>query len=240
MQSSTRVADDGKNKVGMTYMKERIKMKHLGDVTKINGAEIEPVDCISFGSPCQDLSCAGKRAGLDGERSGLFMDAIRVIKEMRNHGLEQLRRSGRADEPIRPRYALWENVPGALSSNNGEDFRVVLEEFARIKEDGVSIPRPLDAKGRIVKWAKSGCINGGAMARMFGRLRGESWMPNFMEYPKEEVESQLSWILMEEVLPKYFLSKKACQGILNRASKRGKGLPEILKNALMDVVQNAL
>ena len=88
-------------------------MIHLGDITKINGAEIEPVDCITGGSPCQDLSVAGKRAGLAGERSGLFMEQIRVIKEMRQHEKE----CGRADEFIRPRWMVWENVPGAFSSH---------------------------------------------------------------------------------------------------------------------------
>ena len=99
-------------------------MKHLGDICKINGAEIEPVDVITAGSPCQDLSVAGKRAGLAGERSGLFMEQMRIIKEMREHDAA----SGRTDEFIRPRYMVWENVPGALSSNKGEDFRAVLEE----------------------------------------------------------------------------------------------------------------
>ena len=103
-------------------------MKHLGDVTKINGAEITPVDIITFGSPCQDLSVAGNRKGLSGERSGLFMEAVRIIKEMRN-ATKQLRMSG-ADNNLRisPRIAIWENVPGAFSSNGGEDFRCVLEE----------------------------------------------------------------------------------------------------------------
>lgn len=98
-------------------------MKHLGDIAKINGAEIEPVWVITGGSPCQDLSVAGKRAGLAGERSGLFMEQIRVTKEMRQHE----RDIGRANELIRPRYMVWENVPGAFSSNGGEDFRAVLE-----------------------------------------------------------------------------------------------------------------
>lgn len=131
-------------------------MKHLGDITKINGADIEPVECITFGSPCQDLSVAGKRAGLGGERSGLFMDAIRIIKEMREHD----RSIGRADDALRPRYAVWENVPGAFSSNEGEDFRAVLEEFIRIKEPGFTLPRPLDKKGRLERWNKSGLICG--------------------------------------------------------------------------------
>ena len=127
-------------------------MIHLGDITKINGAEIEPVDVVTAGSPCQDLSVAGKRAGLDGERSGLFMEQIRVIKEMRD---ADRRRNKRTDEYIRPRYMVWENVPGALSSNKGEDFRCVLEETAKIVQEDAVIPGP--PRGG---WPYSGCIMG--------------------------------------------------------------------------------
>lgn len=105
-------------------------MKHLGDITKIDGAKVEPVDIISFGSPCQDLSLAGKRAGLSGSRSGLFAEAIRIIKEMRG-----------ATGGKYPRFIIWENVPGAFSSNKGEDFRIVLQEIAQIADVEVSIPR---------------------------------------------------------------------------------------------------
>ena len=126
-------------------------MKHLGDITKINGAEIEPVDVITAGSPCQDLSVAGKRAGLAGERSGLFMEEMRIIKEMKEHD----EASGRTDEFIRPRYMVWENVPGALSSNKGEDFRAVLEETVKIVQEDADIPGP--PKGG---WPYSGCIMG--------------------------------------------------------------------------------
>lgn len=124
-------------------------MKHLGDITRINGASVEPVEVIIGGSPCQDLSVAGKRAGLDGERSGLFMEQIRIIKEMR----ENDRATGRSDDTIRPRYMVWENVPGAFSSNGGEDFRVVLEETAKIadprqkyKEEAAKKKQERDAK----------------------------------------------------------------------------------------------
>ena len=117
-------------------------MKHLGDITLIHGDEIEPVDCIIGGSPCQDLSVAGKRAGLSGERSGLFMEQIRIVKEMRN-------RYGK------PRYMVWENVPGAFSSNSGEDFRAVLEEVTKIADETAVIPRP--PKG---KWPCAGCVMG--------------------------------------------------------------------------------
>ena len=111
-------------------------MKQLGDVTKINGAEIEPVDIITFGSPCQDLSVAGLQKGIhEGERSNLFFEAIRIIKEMRN-----------ATANVYPRFGVWENVPGAFSSNKGEDFRAVIEAFASVCEDGVAVPQPPNGK----------------------------------------------------------------------------------------------
>ena len=105
-------------------------MKHLGDITKINGAEIEVVDVITGGSPCQELSIAGKRAGLAGARSGLFMEQVRIVKEMREHD----RANGRTGDMVRPRFMVWENVPGAFSSNKGQDFAAVLEEIIRIAE----------------------------------------------------------------------------------------------------------
>ena len=113
-------------------------MKHLGDITKIHGDQIEPVDCITFGSPCQDLSIAGRREGLAGERSGLFMEAVRIIKEMRS-----------STNGLYPTFAVWENVPGAFSSNGGEDFRAVLEELARVEQPDVSIPRPSSRGGQM-------------------------------------------------------------------------------------------
>lgn len=114
------------------------EMKHLGDINKLNGADLEPVTIIAGGSPCQDMSIAGKREGLDGSRSNLFREQIRIIKEMR----ESDRAAGRTGKQIRPRYMVWENVPGAYSSNKGEDFRFVLEEICQISEGNVSIPRP--------------------------------------------------------------------------------------------------
>jgi DNA (cytosine-5)-methyltransferase 1 len=124
-------------------------MKHLGDITKISGYDVPIVDCIIGGSPCQDLSVAGKRAGLDGERSGLYMEQIRIVKEMR----ERDERNGRSGVDIRPRYMVWENVPGAFSSNKGEDFRIVLEEIAKVCDKDAVIPMP--DKG---KWTNSGSI----------------------------------------------------------------------------------
>ena len=127
-------------------------MKQLGDVTKINGAEIEPVDIITFGSPCQDLSVAGKQLGIhEGERSNLFFEAVRIIKEMREHD----RAAGRATEHCRPRFAVWENVPGAFSSNKGRDFQAVLQALCEVADPDASVPFP--EKG---KWSKAGCIVG--------------------------------------------------------------------------------
>lgn len=138
-------------------------MKHLGDITQIHGAKIEPVDIITFGSPCQDLSVAGKRAGLAGERSGLFMEAVRIIKEMRStyEG---------SNEPIRPRFAVWENVPGAFSSNKGEDFRAVLEEICRVKDETITIPKP--PKG---KWSTVGAIMGNGYSIAWRVLDAQFW-----------------------------------------------------------------
>ena len=124
-------------------------MLHVGDITKLNGADLSPVDIITGGSPCQDLSVAGARAGLAGERSGLFMEQIRIVKEMRNAD----ERRGRTAHAVRPRYMCWENVPGAFSSAGGEDFRIVLEEIVRIKDSSCSVPRP--DSGR---WESAGAI----------------------------------------------------------------------------------
>jgi DNA (cytosine-5)-methyltransferase 1 len=124
-------------------------MQHLGDITKISGADAPAVDVIIGGSPCQDLSLAGKRAGLAGERSGLFMEQIRIIKEMRKKDES----NGRTGVNVRPRYMVWENVPGAFSSAKGEDFRAVLEETAKVADENAAVPRPKDGK-----WTKAGCI----------------------------------------------------------------------------------
>lgn len=120
-------------------------MKQLGDVTKIDGASIDPVDVITFGSPCQDLSVAGKQTGIhDGKRSSLFFEAVRIIREMRG-----------ATNGKYPRFAVWENVPGAFSSNKGSDFRAVLQALCEIADTDAAVPEP--PKG---KWAKAGCIVG--------------------------------------------------------------------------------
>lgn len=143
------------------------KMKHLGDVSKVKGGEIEPVDIITFGSPCQDMSIAGKRAGVkhadmgDDEttRSGLFLEAIRIIKEMRE-----------ATNGVYPRYAIWENVPGAFSSNRGEDFRTVLEEFIRVKEKDAVMPAVPQAG-----WAYADCISGDGWSIAYRVFDAQYW-----------------------------------------------------------------
>ncbi len=128
-------------------------MKHYGDITKLSGWTLPIVDAITGGSPCQDLSVAGKRAGLDGERSGLFMEQIRIVKEMRER---DRRENGRAGYLCRPRFMVWENVPGAFSSNKGRDFQAVLTEIVRITEQGApDVPMP--ERGG---WSKSGCLYG--------------------------------------------------------------------------------
>ena len=134
-------------------------MIHCGDITKINGAKVPVVDTMIFGAPCQDLSVAGKRAGMkhgdlgdeETTRSGLFMEAVRIIKEMR----ERDKRNGRTGVDIRPRYGVYENVPGAFSSNKGEDFRIVLEELVKVADKNAVVPRPADGK-----WTNCGCIMG--------------------------------------------------------------------------------
>lgn len=126
-------------------------MKHYGDITRISGYTVEPVSVIIGGSPCQDLSVAGKRAGLAGERSGLFMEQIRIIKEMREADAQR----GRIGKDVRPRFMVWENVPGAFSSNRGADFGAVLQETVRVAEPQAP-PVPVPERG----WPLAGCLIG--------------------------------------------------------------------------------
>lgn len=132
-------------------------MTHLGNISEVRGAEIEPVDIITFGSPCQDMSVAGKREGLGGNRSSLFYEAIRIIKEMRE-----------ATNGKYPRYIVWENVPGAFSSNKGEDFRAVLTEICKVKEECVSVPKP-------AKWENAGRIMGESFSIAWRLLDAQYW-----------------------------------------------------------------
>lgn len=133
------------------------QVKHYGDISKMNGADLEPVDIITFGSPCQDMSIAGKRDGLSGSRSSLFYEAVRIIKEMR------CKTDGKY-----PRFIVWENVPGAFSSNKGEDFRAVLEEVCKIKDESVSVPKPN-------KWNTAGRILGDGYSVAWRQFDAQFW-----------------------------------------------------------------
>lgn len=142
------------------------EMTHVGDITKLKGAELPPVDLVCGGSPCQDLSCAGKRAGLQGKRSGLFMEQVRVIREMR----ERDAAAGRTADAVRPRFMVWENVPGAFSCSGGEDFRAVLEETCRIVDGSISVPRPPDWV-----WLPAGAIMGDQFSVAWRVLDAQYW-----------------------------------------------------------------
>ncbi len=154
----------------MEVTKERFpSMAHCGDITKLKGSELFPVDIICGGSPCQDLSVAGARAGLAGARSGLFMEQIRIVKEMRSAEMER----GRIGKNIRPRYMVWENVPGAFSSGTPkyEDFRIVLEEIMRVRDGGATVPRPYPAG-----WAPAGHMEiQGVMSLAWRCLDAQYW-----------------------------------------------------------------
>ena len=147
-------------------------MKHYGDVSKINGGEIEPVDVITFGSPCQDMSVAGKRSGMkhaeqgdeETTRSGLFYEAIRIIEEMRD-----------ATNGEYPKFAVWENVPGAFSSNKGRDFHAVLEALCSVCDDTVSIPEPYDRRRTKLVWNKAGEIVGDNYSIAWRTLDAQYW-----------------------------------------------------------------
>lgn len=161
---------------------------------------------------------AGLRLGFGGDRSVLFVDAARIIEEMR-----------KATNGMYPTFAVWENVPGAFSSNNGEDFRTVLEKLARVAQPDISIPRP------------SGGGSAGSTQEQSSETDG-AWLGdcltlNIGESPSVARESLLSQILEADAPPKYFLSARACRGILTRASRRGKALPDLLKTALLDMIE---
>ena len=189
-------------------------VKHLSDINSVNGAEIEPVDIVTFGSPCTDLSVAGKRQGLNAERSGLFFQAIRIIKEMRG-----------ATNGKYPRFAVWENVTGAFSSNGGEDFRCVLEEFCKIKDADLSVTKS-------EKWTKAGEIMGENFSVAYRTFDAQYW-----GVPQRRMRVYLVADFEGGVPQKYYLSQKACLGILRRASERGKKLPKVLETALKKQAQ---
>lgn len=187
--------------------------ENLGDITKINGGNIPAVDIISFGSPCQDLSVAGEQKGLDGARSGLFMEAVRIVREMRKKTNGQY-----------PKYIIWENVAGL--------FRVMKARISAgsWKKSQKPIFQCLKVEnGQTPEWLELREQGGG-----FSAPHGGCWMLNFGEYPNVENASTLSAILEMDVPDKYFLSAKACWGIIRRAESRQKEIPIILKVALLE------
>ena len=184
------------------------EVKHYGDISEIKGKEVEAVDIITFGSPCQDMSIAGKRAGLKGSRSNLFFEAIRIIKEMREET------GGK-----KPRYIVWENVPGAFSSNKGEDFFSVLQEICSIKGYQIDEARPK-------AWYNAGLILAGDFSLAWRVFDAQYW-----GVPQRRRRIYLV-ADFDRVPEKYYLSPKACLGILKRAKSRGKELPDILEMAL--------
>lgn len=239
-------------------------MLHLGDICKISGHDVPMVDLIVGGSPCQDLSVAGKRAGMkhsdrgdeETTRSGLFMEQIRIVKEMR----ERDRADGNGGVRCRPRYMVWENVPGAFSSGKpkGSDFAAVIEEIIKVAEPGacvcVCVYRTKDGQNQdattltmapgvlpgVPTTLSSGeCRNGGEGLLSWPISTDSQHHPfyltmNIGEKPRVPNPTRLSEILVGNPDPKYNLSQRACQGILNRAERRGKELPPELKMALME------
>ena len=200
-------------------------MKHLGDITKLNGAEVPIVDVICGGSPCQDLSVAGKRAGLAGERSGLFMDQIRIIKEMREHdraikGANVDRRS------IRPRYMVWENVPGAFSSNKGEDFRAVLEETAKVVCEDAIIPRPTGGK-----WSPSGCIMGDGWSIAWRVHDAQFW-----GVPQRRKRIALVADFGGESAPKILFECESLCGDIEESREKGQEAPRTVRGDIEETI----
>lgn len=186
-------------------------MKHLGDITQISGYTAPIVDCIIGGSPCQDLSVAGKRAGLDGERSGLFMEQIRIVKEMR----EREKRNGKSGVAVHPRHLVWENVPGAFSSNKGQDFRVVLEEIAKVADEDAVIPMP--EKG---KWTNSGCIVGDGWSIAWRVLDAQFW-----GVPQRRRRIALVADFGGHSAPEILFVSKGVSGNLDEGNPKGKATP---------------
>lgn len=194
-------------------------MKHLGDVSRIKGAEIEPVDIITFGSPCQDMSVAGKRAGLkhtavgdeETTRSGLFMEAIRIIKEMR------VKTNG-----IYPRFAVWENVPGAFSSNRGEDFRLVLEEFIKITEPNAVMPAVPQAG-----WAYADCISGDGWSIAYRVFDAQHW-----GVPQRRRRIYLVADFKGECARKILFEREGVRGYFTQSRTPGQGIAADAQNCV--------
>ena len=189
-------------------------MKHFGDITKIDGKTVPIVDIVVGGSPCQDLSVAGNREGLAGERSGLFMEQIRLIKEMRNADRE---RTGRSDEFLRPRFMVWENVEGVFSSNGGEDFRCVLEETARIADSSADVPRLPDGQ----TWSHSGIIMGDRWSIAWRLHDAQFW-----GVPQRRKRIALVADFGGQSAPEVLFESDGLQGNPQQSQEERKGTPE--------------
>jgi len=187
-------------------------MIHFGDITKIKGSEVPIVDIVTGGSPCQDLSIAGMRAGLDGERSGLFMEQIRIIKELREYDRTA---NGRSGVNVRPRFMVWENVPGAFSSNNGEDFRVVLEETCRVADSSATVPRPADG------WSNCGVIMGDRFSVVWTVHSAEYW-----GVPQRRKRIALVADFGGQTAPEILLVRKGLSGDIEPSSEAREGTSE--------------
>jgi DNA (cytosine-5)-methyltransferase 1 len=197
-------------------------MKHFGDITKLSGYDLPPVSIITGGSPCQDLSVAGKRAGLAGERSGLFMEQIRLIKEMR----ENDRKNGRTDEHIRPRFMVWENVPGAFSSNKGEDFRAVLEETAKVAEGDACIPGSPNGK-----WPHAGCIMGDGWSIAWRVHDAQFW-----GVPQRRKRIALVADFGGGAAPEILFKPKSVSGHFEPCGEAGQGTAGDVENGIGDAI----
>ena len=208
-------------------------MKHLGDITKISGYDAPVVDCVIFGAPCQDLSVAGKRAGMkhsnlgdeEATRSGLFMEAVRIIKEMRD---KDVKTRGSTAQFVRPRFAVYENVPGAFSSNKGEDFKIVLEELAKVIDKDAVIPMP--PKG---KWTNSGSIVGDGWSIAWRVLDGQFWgctyvdddgVPIRLGTPQRRKRISLVADFGGECASEILFERKSLRGNFEESGSEGEGI----------------
>lgn len=200
------------------------EMKHMGDITKLHGENLPVVDVIAGVRHVRTYPLPGDAQDLRG-CVPVSLEQVRIIKEMRRQEERRKNSSGRrADVPVRPRYMVWENVPGAFSSGEpkGADFKRVLEEVCGISEESVSLPGPPDGA-----WTPAGIILGQEFSVAWRVLDAQFW-----ESPRDAEESSLSQILEATVPERYYLSPKACGGIIRRAGNRGKKLPPILEAAL--------
>lgn len=201
-------------------------MKHYGDITKIKGNAVEPVDIIVGGSPCQDLSQAGLHKGLkhselgddEATRSGLFMEQIRIIKEMQDAD----RNMGRSDRYIRPRFMVWENVPGAFASNGGDDFRTVLEETARVADCNTTIPRLPHEQA----WSDAGAVVGDRWSLAWRVHDAQFW-----GVPQRRKRISLVADFRGEAAPQILFERQSLSGNPAKREKQGQGIAENIKRS---------